>query len=225
MKNTLAENMLRFGVKNLSESDIKKIEESVLNEVFKDANLYPWPHFNNQQQVDAFRDIALTPLQGNGPIWQAIFGQGSPNAKVDEPTVLTNLGAAGPSSFAGVFWFAQALNPNSQGFAIPNSMEQAAAMMRRGKTALKNWNTNFNSQNLPVDQVQTAVDGRIKWWDELIEFPIGSGKRTQTRWQLFSSTYLRPTLPKLQPLFVKATAPAAAAPGMTPGVKPVPGKQ
>lgn len=49
MKNTLAENMLRFGVKNLKESDIKKIEESVLNEdvvingttykfPFKDAN-------------------------------------------------------------------------------------------------------------------------------------------------------------------------------------------
>jgi len=32
MKHTLAENMIRFGVKNLKESDIKKIEESVLNE-------------------------------------------------------------------------------------------------------------------------------------------------------------------------------------------------
>ena len=49
MKNTLAENMLRFGVKNLSESDVKRIEESTLNEdvvingttykfPFKDAN-------------------------------------------------------------------------------------------------------------------------------------------------------------------------------------------
>jgi hypothetical protein len=32
MKNTLAENMLRFGVKNLSESNIKKISESLLTE-------------------------------------------------------------------------------------------------------------------------------------------------------------------------------------------------
>jgi hypothetical protein len=32
MKNKLAENMLRFGVKNLQESDIKKIEEVVLTE-------------------------------------------------------------------------------------------------------------------------------------------------------------------------------------------------
>ena len=34
MKNTLAENMLRFGVKNLQESDIKKIKKSSLNEGF-----------------------------------------------------------------------------------------------------------------------------------------------------------------------------------------------
>ena len=36
MKNTLAENMLRFGVKNLSKSDVKKINESsLLTEGFK----------------------------------------------------------------------------------------------------------------------------------------------------------------------------------------------
>lgn len=32
MKNTLAENLLRFGVKNLSKSDVKKIEEQTLDE-------------------------------------------------------------------------------------------------------------------------------------------------------------------------------------------------
>ena len=36
MKNTLAENMLRFGVKNLKAEDVKKIEESVLEEAFQD---------------------------------------------------------------------------------------------------------------------------------------------------------------------------------------------
>jgi hypothetical protein len=42
MKNTLAENMLRFGVKNLKESDVKKIEEALLIEAIdltKDPNL------------------------------------------------------------------------------------------------------------------------------------------------------------------------------------------
>ena len=49
MKNILAENMLRFGVKNLHKSDIKNIEKAMVNEdvvingttykfPFKDAN-------------------------------------------------------------------------------------------------------------------------------------------------------------------------------------------
>lgn len=39
MKNTLAENMLRFGVKNLHKADVKKIQEiSTLNEGFQDPN-------------------------------------------------------------------------------------------------------------------------------------------------------------------------------------------
>lgn len=43
MKNTLAENMLRFGVKNLKESDLKKIQKTILTEatvnLTKDPNL------------------------------------------------------------------------------------------------------------------------------------------------------------------------------------------
>lgn len=35
MKNTLAENLLRFGVKNLKESDKKKLSEAVLTEAFQ----------------------------------------------------------------------------------------------------------------------------------------------------------------------------------------------
>lgn len=38
MKNTLAENMLRFGVKNLKAEDVKRIEKSVLIEGFQDPN-------------------------------------------------------------------------------------------------------------------------------------------------------------------------------------------
>ena len=38
MKNTLAENMLRFGVKNLSESNIKKINEALLTEAIDLSN-------------------------------------------------------------------------------------------------------------------------------------------------------------------------------------------
>ena len=48
MKNTLAENMLRFGVKNLSESDVKRIEESTLNEdVVINGVTYKFPFKDN----------------------------------------------------------------------------------------------------------------------------------------------------------------------------------
>lgn len=41
MKNTLAENLLRFGVKNLSEAEKKKIEESLLTEGIIDLSKTP----------------------------------------------------------------------------------------------------------------------------------------------------------------------------------------
>jgi hypothetical protein len=41
MKNILAENMLRFGVKNLKESDVKRIEESLLTEAEIDLKSMP----------------------------------------------------------------------------------------------------------------------------------------------------------------------------------------
>jgi hypothetical protein len=58
MKNKLAENMLRFGVKNLKESDIKKIEESVLNEqtstleaAFQDPRIKQSSDSSQQNQI------------------------------------------------------------------------------------------------------------------------------------------------------------------------------
>ena len=52
MKNTLAENMLRFGVKNLHKSDIKKIEETILNEdVVINGITYKFP-FKDIDQIN-----------------------------------------------------------------------------------------------------------------------------------------------------------------------------
>jgi hypothetical protein len=54
MKNTLAENMLRFGVKNLSESDVKKISEASLTEAPK-----PYAPFADQTATGlTFKDQA-----------------------------------------------------------------------------------------------------------------------------------------------------------------------
>ena len=52
MKNKLAENMLRFGVKNLKEEDVKKIEESVLAEdVIINGITYKYP-FKDSEQIN-----------------------------------------------------------------------------------------------------------------------------------------------------------------------------
>lgn len=51
MKNTLAENMLRFGVKNLHKSDVKKIQEvATLNEAVISKDLYADPRW--KQAID-----------------------------------------------------------------------------------------------------------------------------------------------------------------------------
>ncbi len=62
MKHTLAENLLRFGVKNLHESDIKKIEETVLNEdVVINGVTYKFP-FKDINQIN-------TSYLGNAAPW------------------------------------------------------------------------------------------------------------------------------------------------------------
>jgi hypothetical protein len=57
MKNTLAENMIRFGVKNLSESDITKIEESLLTEQTVDLSKEPG-------LVNAFKSLRAQNAKG-----------------------------------------------------------------------------------------------------------------------------------------------------------------
>jgi hypothetical protein len=56
MKNTLAENMLRFGVKNLSNSDVKKINESsLLTEGFKGQDGITYAlNFKDQAAFDTY---------------------------------------------------------------------------------------------------------------------------------------------------------------------------
>lgn len=70
MKNTLAENMLRFGVKNLKAEDVKKIEESVLTEDGRvgDVDLKSNPKWNallratfDKQPADSMEPFTVGP--------------------------------------------------------------------------------------------------------------------------------------------------------------------
>ncbi len=56
MKNTLAENMLRFGVKNLKESDVKRIEEAKLDEIVIDGVEWKYP-FKDMNQVTDYMNL------------------------------------------------------------------------------------------------------------------------------------------------------------------------
>jgi hypothetical protein len=70
MKNTLAENMLRFGVKNLSESNIKKINEASINEDdTRDVNLKGDPRLPKVAKSlgDQWRAGTKLPAEAMGP--------------------------------------------------------------------------------------------------------------------------------------------------------------
>ena len=57
MKNTLAENMLRFGVKNLHKSDVKKIQEvATLSEININGVEYKYP-FKDENQMGQYAGL------------------------------------------------------------------------------------------------------------------------------------------------------------------------
>lgn len=80
MKNTLAENMLRFGVKNLSDSNIKKIEEALLLEEakpwqpFKSVNPKSWTIKAESQEIAQKLASNMTLSVGNLNTAEAIKG-------------------------------------------------------------------------------------------------------------------------------------------------------
>jgi len=209
MKNILAENMLRFGVKNLSESDVKNIEESVLTEAFTDSNGIVWPHFKDQKTKDAFDDNAISSTDAAQGTYAAIFG----DASIGKKRLGTDNG--GTMKFEWAFWFCQALDPNRSALYIPTDFSNVATgIFKPGIQKANQYNSVIRGNWSPAT-VYEAVSSpdSIKWWNTNIEFPKGT---TITRWKLFSQSYLAPSLVKLKPFFEKSAAPAAAKPAMNP---------
>jgi len=79
MKNTLAENMLRFGVKNLKADDVKKIEEAVLTEAVINKDLYADPKWKKAIDAVAAKqpEGSMTPYN----VGQYIFVPTDPSGK------------------------------------------------------------------------------------------------------------------------------------------------
>jgi hypothetical protein len=217
MKNILAENMLRFGVKNLSELDIKNIEESVLTEAFTDPNGIVWPWFKDQKSVDALNNIALQRPSADTGAYGVIFGQaGAAEAK-------KRMGTEYSTGFQWAFWNALALNPNMPAI-IPTSMAAVVGnVFKNSITKLNQYNA-IKKTAIPPSYIWEAISNpeNIKWWDSPVEFPVGS-KKMMTRWQIFSQNYLAASLPKVKALYVTPTA-KPATPTMQPGTAKAPVK-
>lgn len=205
MKNTLAENMLRFGVKNLHESDVKKLQESILIEAFTDPNGIVWPWFKDQAAVDALNNAALKRPSSDTGAYAAIFGPaGADEAKKRMGTEFT-------TGFQWAFWNAQALNPNRPMPSIPSNMATTIAVIFKPTIVKLNQYNSIKKTAIPPSYIweQISKPENIKWWDSTVEFPAGS-KKMMTRWQLFSQNYLAASLPEVKALYEKA--PAAANP-------------
>jgi hypothetical protein len=226
MKNVLAENMLRFGVKNLSESDITKIEKSVLTEAFTDVYGTVWPHFKDQKSVEALNNISITVPAGQG-IYAAVFGPAEINGKENpfggNRNAKKRLGTESTMQFSWVYWHCVALSPNPA--ILPSSMSAVVNNVFKVNNVSKLYKHYEQEKNIPTHPVNIyeAISNpdNIKWWDTSIEYPKGT---RITRWVLFSNTYLKPNLDKVKSLYV-AAAPKPATPGMQPGTAKAPVKQ
>lgn len=194
--------------------------KNLLTEAFTDNNGFVWPFIKDQKSVTTLNNIGLYGITNNPNVNEILFG------KPMTQNAQARLGTADIAEFNWIFWHIQALTPTRTAFVIPSDM---ATVMRtifnsNGYAKTENYVRFIGSSYSAIDVKNALLNpDNIKWWDTLIEYPKGT--KNLTRWQLFSQTYLRPNLSKLQPLVVAPAAPIAAKPSMAPGVKTAPGKQ
>ena len=234
MKNTLAENMLRFGVKNLSESDVKKIEESLLTEApagpvqpLAEINPNSWK-FKDQSAWDKYssnlgiysRTGYIDPKAAGeglyGPwAWELIPSSGgrhqlNPNAR--ERLRWIAMSVAVLMAAKGYNNYKASTNPNLKVFATV--LKEARIVSAR----LGNIGMSAIAPNIMLGGEQGQKMGITD------QTNAGGERMTQSQWEA-TFALIAPTIDAVIAAYVVPKAPAAAAPGMTPGAKPVPGKQ
>lgn len=252
MKNILAENMLRFGVKNLKESDIKKIEES-LNEA-PAQGFQPFAALGTPTLT--FKSEAIWDAIQNKPGYGATIPNFDTNKILKNPegkeTVTDSRGNSYPSYGTYGAWTTMS-SQDGRRREIRSDLKLVAAgiveslvdmMIAQNYRSHKAY-TNFEnaiaqsykvSQLLgsklgstvtkPAQHIGNPAYGLVT--SKNSTDPQRTGFTTQPQWEatlailgpvadavISQNTIASPT----------AKAPAAATPGMTPGAKPVPGKQ
>ena len=211
MKNTLAENMLRFGVKNLSESNIKKINESLLTEDFanpEDGLTYKL-NFKNVQAFNSF-----------------ILPADRPNGALPAPWVKRETAQQAASDRDNTREVASSLAWIKECNNIQQSLWISMAFLGRQPKSINNTFAKqtaavfINSATQKLTQVYKSSDGPYlpyanesladKKWDTLIADPIDkTGKTKITYWAYFVRTFLVPNVAAKQALIIAPVAQAA----------------
>jgi hypothetical protein len=227
MKNILAENMLRFGAKNLKESDVKRIERAVLSETFRDKDGIIWPNCADQAAADNITAILEKIPNVTGLVGKTIFG-GDGVTTLNATTVLQYTGAT-TLEFNLALCYSLVMDPNYKTPVLSSYMTNIVKMMSAakgnmerlsqvGSTVQFNWIEIFGT--LYKSETQ-------KWWDTEIMFkttPTAQPERI-SRWSLYKRTFLDPTTKQLAPFLTKSTPAKPGAPSVQPNsTKTVPGK-
>jgi hypothetical protein len=163
MKNTLAENMLRFGVKNLKESDVKRIEKAVLTEAVINKDLYADPKW--KKAIDAVSEKqpqgSMTPYN----VGQYIFVPNDP------------MGAGLITTFTTGYYGLPMLNPLTYGkykdleFALIDIVQAANDINVKAPDVTsyaKQLNDAFNKLPLAVLQAAYAANPGKATYDKMI---------------------------------------------------------
>jgi hypothetical protein len=184
MKNTLAENMLRFGVKNLKESDVKQIKLATLNEAFVDKiNGITWQlNFKNQDALDSFVSPSVTEQEKN---------------KVYNGVASTQLTWAYWASLAFLGMAPRRINNKTSFDSILNMIIKAGAVAQNKILRSKGWQFAETKQLLEDPKAAT-------FWNTEVINPANPNKKI-TRWELFYNTNIAPAVEERQALI--ATTP------------------
>jgi hypothetical protein len=226
MKNILAENMLRFGVKNLSNSDVKKINESsLLTENFKGADGITYKlDFKDQAAFEKYYTEFPQVANAIKPPWIRTATPGNSAAEDryakymadwnrEKNHLLQSIMLAFAYNGYNTSWYAgltlDAVKKRLLEGANPNELNtQGLRAAYSGNNASPNYG-----------QAYTDFSDRITYGDWAK--PVFLDKTKQIPyWDYFRDTYIKPLVPLKAPLIVPKPKPVN--PNATkPGVKPV----
>ena len=237
MKNILAENMLRFGVKNLSKSDVKKINESsLLTENFKgeDGIIYKLD-FKDQAAFEKYYTEFPQVLNPIKPPWIQAATNTASEARYDEKMakwnheknhLLQSIMLACAYNGYNTSWYA--------GLTLDEVKTCLLAGANKNELNTRGLRDVYSGNNASPDYRQAYADftDNITYglWAKTVRDPNNKTKLIPY-WDYFRNTYITPLVPLKNALIipkVKPVNPNATKPGVkpvtkttNPGVKPV----